>query len=196
MTDIITTIAGIAPGSSIDLVRDLRPQAKENAQLSFEALFEPAAPGTFPIEERLAVAVFVSALHADDAAVRFYADLLGDVTDDQLGEAVLAAAEETRADGPTGSYRESGLAAESVPTPEAVIPAGILGERLASGLRHAHLLVVHPRDARQHHQALLLDAGWSLDDIVTLSQAVAFVSFQLRAAAGLRALAASTPEAS
>ena len=52
-----------------------------------------------------------------------------------------------------------------------------------------HLLVLHPRDARQEHLARLIDAGWSLDDIVTLSQAVAFLTFQLRAAAGLRVLA-------
>jgi uncharacterized protein YciW len=35
----------------------------------------------------------------------------------------------------------------------------------------------------------LLDAGWSTTDIVTLSQLVAFLSFQIRVAAGLRALA-------
>ncbi len=36
----------------------------------------------------------------------------------------------------------------------------------------------------------LLDAGWSATDIVTLSQLVAFLSFQIRVVAGLRALAA------
>jgi uncharacterized protein YciW len=37
----------------------------------------------------------------------------------------------------------------------------------------------------------LLDAGWSTTAIVTLSQLVAFLSFQVRAVAGLRALGAS-----
>ena len=36
----------------------------------------------------------------------------------------------------------------------------------------------------------LLDAGWSTTDIVTLSQIVAFLSFQIRVIAGLRVLAA------
>ena len=37
----------------------------------------------------------------------------------------------------------------------------------------------------------LLDAGWSTTAIVTLSQLVAFLSFQVRAVAGLRTLGAS-----
>jgi uncharacterized protein YciW len=35
-----------------------------------------------------------------------------------------------------------------------------------------------------------VDAGWSTTDIVTLSQIVAFLSFQIRVIAGLRVLAA------
>jgi uncharacterized protein YciW len=37
----------------------------------------------------------------------------------------------------------------------------------------------------------LLDSGWSTNAIVTLSQLVAFLSFQIRAAAGLRVLQAN-----
>ncbi|MFT3888440.1 MAG: CMD domain protein [Arachnia sp.] len=192
MADIISTLAGLTPGSRVDGLRDLRPQARANAQLSFESLFEPADPGTFPLEERLAVALFVAGLHDDAPAAEFYADLLGDVASDDLVAAVRAAADATRVPGPTGTYREPLLAGESVPTTEAVLPedaVAVLGARLTAGLAHAHLLVLHPRDARQSHQERLLVAGWSLNDIVTLSQAVAFLSFQLRAAAGLRVLA-------
>jgi uncharacterized protein YciW len=39
----------------------------------------------------------------------------------------------------------------------------------------------------------LLDAGWSNAGIVTLSQLVAFLAFQIRAAAGLRTLSRSSP---
>jgi len=35
----------------------------------------------------------------------------------------------------------------------------------------------------------LLDAGWSTTGIVTLSQIVAFLAFQIRVATGLRVLA-------
>jgi len=37
----------------------------------------------------------------------------------------------------------------------------------------------------------LLDAGWSSSAIVTISQLVAFLSFQLRTVAGLRTLGAT-----
>ena len=52
-----------------------------------------------------------------------------------------------------------------------------------------HLLVFHPRDAAPAALQALLDAGWSTTDIVTLSQIVAFLSFQIRVVAGLRVLA-------
>jgi CMD domain protein len=64
-----------------------------------------------------------------------------------------------------------------------------LGARLATAFDHAHLLVFHPRDAAPATLQSLLDAGWSTTDIVTLSQIIAFLSFQIRAAAGLRVLA-------
>jgi CMD domain protein len=63
-----------------------------------------------------------------------------------------------------------------------------LGARLAAAFDHAHFLVFHPRDAEPARLQALLDAGWSTTDIVTLSQIIAFLSFQIRVAAGLRIL--------
>ncbi len=51
------------------------------------------------------------------------------------------------------------------------------------------MLVFHPRDAAPPSLQALLDAGWSTTDVVTLSQLVAFLSFQIRVVAGLRTLA-------
>jgi CMD domain protein len=65
-----------------------------------------------------------------------------------------------------------------------------IGERLAAALEHVHLLVFRPRDANPAAMQALLDAGWSSTGIVTLSQLVAFLSFQVRSVAGLRALGA------
>jgi CMD domain protein len=65
----------------------------------------------------------------------------------------------------------------------------VLGERLSVALAHAHLLVFHPRDASPAALQSLLDAGWSSTEIVTLSQLVAFLAFQIRVVTGLRALA-------
>ncbi len=189
MTDIIDLLAGIAPGDALSAVRDQRAQARENAQLSFEALLEPADAGTFPLSERYAVAAFVAQVHGFDAASAFYGDLLGDEAADLIAP-IAAAATSAAATGPYGAYRESALQSESTGGPRWSADAA-LGERLAAALTHAHLLVFRPREARPEALDALVDAGWSADDIVSLSQLVAFLSFQLRAAWGLRVLAAT-----
>ncbi len=188
--DIIDLLAGIAPGQPLDAVRAHRPQARENAQRSFEALLEPVDPGTFPLAERYAVAAFVSQLHGLPTAAEFYRDLLDDEAPHSVA-AVEGAARDGERTGPYGRYREVGLAGESVPgdvwSPDPAVVA-VLGDRLSVALAHAHLLVYRPREANPAALAALVEAGWSADDIVTLSQLVAFLSFQLRTAWGLQVL--------
>ncbi|GAA3650319.1 CMD domain protein [Microbacterium marinilacus] len=191
--DIIDLLAGIAPGSRLDALRDQRPQARENAQRSFEALLEPAEPGTFPLGERYAVAAFVARLHGFAQAADFYADLLGD-EDSALVAAVEAAAADGASSGPYGVYREEGLAAESSPGAAWAAAEPGLGARLVAALTHAHLLVFRPRESSATAIQALVDAGWSADDIVRLSQLVAFLTFQLRLAWGLRVLADNPAE--
>jgi uncharacterized protein YciW len=50
------------------------------------------------------------------------------------------------------------------------------------------MLVYHPRDARPATLEAMLDAGWSTTDVVTLSQLVSFLAFQIRVVAGLMAM--------
>jgi len=184
--DIIGLLAGIAPGSALDRLRDQRAQARENAQLSFEALFEPAEPGTFTLAERYAIGAFAAQLHGFQTATAFYLDLLGD-EDESLVEPVRQAAREAKAAGPAGEYREPGLAGESTPGP-VWTPEAELDPRLGAALAHTHLLVFRPRESSADALRALVDAGWSADDIVSLSQLVSFLAFQLRAAWGLRVL--------
>lgn len=189
--DVIDLLAGLAPDSPLSRLRDQRPQARENAQLSFEALLEPADPGSFTLSERYAVASFVALLHGFDEAAAFYTDLLEDESSELLVW-IRQAAAQSATSGPFGHYRESGLASESTdgerwaPTPA---QAEALGDRLTAALVHAHLLVFRPREASPEAMRALVAAGWGADEIVSLSQLVAFLSFQLRVAWGLRALA-------
>ena len=67
-----------------------------------------------------------------------------------------------------------------------------LGPRLAAAFEHTHMLVFHPRDAAAPSLQSLLDAGWTTTEVVTLSQLVAFLSFQIRVVAGLKVLAAKS----
>lgn len=191
-TDVIDTLAGIPPGSALDAARRQRPEARTHAQASFDALFAPRDPAGFPLAERLAVAAFVAALHTQPEAQRFYVGRLN-AADPALAEAVAAAVRQAARHAPTGphgAYPAGPLSKEDSPPPAfAADPA--LGPRLAAALAHAHMLVFHPRDASPEHLQRLVDAGWATPSIVTLSQLVAFLSFQIRAVAGFRAMLAA-----
>lgn len=195
--DVIDQLVGVKAGGPIDQVRARRPLARLHAQQSYQALFEPAAPppgqdGGFSAVERFAVATFTAALHRQPAFIAFYATGLSRAgASTALQETVIAAAEQGAASGPYGSYPAGALSAEDVQGPDYVVSAehrAVLGVRLAAALAHAHLLVLHPRDAKAEGLRTLLDAGWSPDEIVTLSQLVSFLSFQVRVVVGLRAL--------
>jgi len=194
MADIINLLAGIAANDPLDELRGHRAQAKENAQLSFEALLEPADPKSVSFRDRYAVAAFTAGLLGSTRAEEFYRDLLRD-EDESVSWAVAELLDEATSPagtaGPYGIFESAALAEENVPGPwltAAEATAERLGEKLTAGLEFAHLLVLHPRDSRPGHLALLLEAGWDEDGIVTLAQLVSFLNFQIRISTGLAAL--------
>lgn len=195
MTDAIDTLAAVAPGSFLDALRRRKPVTRDNAQASFDALFSPDSFGGVSAIDRAAMAAFVAGVHEDAPATQFYMARLGSSgAPAELAAAVEAEARAGAGSGPYGSYPAGPLSQEDVPGPvHAVSPAhrAALGNKLCAALEHAHLLVFHPRDSAPGLLRRLEAAGWSADDIVTISQLVAFLSFQIRAAAGLRALDAS-----
>ncbi|MFI6325687.1 CMD domain-containing protein [Nonomuraea sp. NPDC050556] len=147
--DVIDQLAGIEPGSALDVLRARRPDAREYAQASYEALFCPENDEGVTLLERDAIAARVAELHQDAGAAAFYRERL-----------------------------------------EELAPGGVEpDERLAAGLAHAELLVLRPSEASPQALKALDDAGWSTTEIVTLSQLVAFLTFQIRLVAGLRSLA-------
>lgn len=192
--DIIDTLAGIAPGSALDTIRTRRLQARENAQKSYLSLFEPIDAGDFSLLERAAVAAFVMGLHGESPVATFYREKLAATADGaRLIEVVDAEIARGRTSGPYGSFPAGPLSVEN--TAGLIFRASaakksVLGTRLAAALEHAHLLVFRPRDAASGDMKALLAAGWSNTGIVTFSQLVAFLSFQVRVVSGLRTLAA------
>ena len=190
MDDVIDRLAGIEPGSALDRIRAGRPQARSEAQASYRALFEPGDAGAFVPEERVAVAVFVAGLHQEPSMVHFYRELLGA----ELRRVVEDAVIEARGQGPYGHYPPGPLTSENVAGPHYVVSHGVrerLGPKLAAAFEHAHMLVYHPRDAAPETLQRLLQAGWTTTAVVTLSQLVAFLAYQIRAVAGLRVLRSS-----
>lgn len=192
--DLIDSLVGIEQGSRMDAVRDGRKVARTHAQLSYEVLLTPAAPGDFSIAERFAVAAYVAGLHGAEPTAGHYAKGLTEHGGAALAQAIAAAVAQTAARGPTGAYPPGPLSVEDTPPPTfSLTPdlAQALGGKLAAGLAHAHYLVLHPRDAEASRFAPLKDTGWTEDTIVSLSQLVSFLSFQIRVVAGLSVLAAT-----
>ncbi|NIX77011.1 CMD domain protein [Microvirga terricola] len=193
-TDVIDLLAGIEPGSPLHAIRDQRPQARENAQKSYLALFEPEVPGNVTALERFAVATFVAGLHRQAAVSDFYAASLRKIAP-SIADAVIAEVTRGATRGPYGSYPEGPLSVENKDGLIYRVPAesaALFGPRLTAAFEHAHLLVFHPRDASPEALQKLLDAGWSTTDIVTLSQLVSFLAFQIRVIAGLSTLASTS----
>ena len=190
--DVIDALVGITRGSPLDAIRARRPEARAHAQATYRALFAPEAPGSVTAQERFAVGAFVAGLHGATAIADCYAARLAESgVLAALKEAVDAAVKEARTHGPYGRYPAGPLSREDTAGLSYRVGAATrrtLGPRLAAAFEHVHMLVFHPRDAAPAALQALLDAGWSTTDIVTLSQIVAFLSFQIRVVAGLRVL--------
>jgi CMD domain protein len=192
MTDIIDRLAGVRSGGSVDALRRHRPATRDNAQASYDALFTDVDETHATLAERAVVAQFVALLHDDEVAAAHYGALTRSAGGDALADALADVAASARTEGPYGEYPVDGpLAAEGVSGLRLTLDDATrdaLGDRLAAALEHAHLLVFRPRESSAAALATLADAGWSTDGIVTLSQLVSFLAFQLRVAAGLRLL--------
>jgi CMD domain protein len=191
--DVIDTLVGIAPGSPLDAIRARRPEARAHAQATYRALFAPDKPGNVTAQERFALGAFVAGLHGATAIAAAYAERLSESgAPAALKGAVDAAVAEAKTSGPYGRYPAGPLSREDTAGASYRVGAATrrpLGPRLVAAFEHTHMLVFHPRDATPAALQALLDAGWATTDIVTLSQIVAFLSFQIRVVAGLRTLA-------
>jgi uncharacterized protein YciW len=192
LRDVIDALAGIKSGSALDAVRNRRPQAREQAEASFRAF----RAGVFCRGQRhrtlrVGRVRYRSAWRCGERGVLRPAPcrdraLAGGAGCNRCRDRCRRRSRPLRplpcrAAEPRRHARPSYHAG-----PEA---RRTLGARLAAAFDHAHFLVFHPRDAAPARLQALLDAGWSTTDIVTLSQIIAFLSFQIRVAAGLRVLA-------
>lgn len=191
MPDLIDDLVGIAPGDRLDVLRAARPIARRDAQASYDGLItSPSDLGRASAVERAAIGYWVAELSQSAPLARHYGTLLGGL-DAAVRDAIAAALPGARTQGPYGHYPAGPLSVED--EDGLVWAAGVelraaVGARLAAALEHAHLLTYGPRDASPEALQRLLDAGWSTDGIVTISQLVAFTHFQLRLVAGLTVL--------
>jgi CMD domain protein len=197
--DLIDLLVGIEPGSRLDLLRAERQQARDNAQASYLALFEPVDTETASLAERFVIACFVLGLNGRNDEMSYYASKLMSLEGGPtLAEAIKAELPGAMTQGPVGHYPKGPLSVEDIEGVAYQVPEAckaVLGSRIAAAMEHAHLLTFRPRDARADALQALLDAGWSTSGIVTISQLIAFLSFQLRVIMGLKALAMAPEKA-
>jgi len=159
--DTLNSLLGIEDGSSLAALRDQRPEATRHTEGSYQALFSDTTATALSPSERFATALFVATLHAEPALIAHY---------------------RTRLDATAGA--SDAPIADILRGPDAVG----LPTRLRAMLAHADLLVIRPAAATPADLAALTAAGLSDPEIVTLSQLIAFVSFQVRVLVGLRLL--------
>jgi CMD domain protein len=157
--DIINRFAGIAPGSPLAQLREQRHETLGFAQGSFAALLEPEDSGGVSQVEREAIGLRVATLELFPDLAEFHRDCLR----------VLG-----------------------VPDPEidAVenFPDGELPARLVAILRHTDLLTADSRSGSPEALSDLKLAGLTAQDIVTISQLIAYLNYQIRMIALLRAM--------
>lgn len=159
--DVIDTILGIEPGSPAANLRAQKPEYITQDQNYYLAIFEPDAESraAFPAAERALIAVRVASHTRSTAVVEWYSELAR-----QLGATPAQVAEARVMD---------------------AIPFGSASYQAA--VKRADLVTLHPDQTGPEHIDELKAAGLTPAGILALSQVIAFVSYQLRLIAGLRA---------
>ena len=158
--DVVDAAAGLAPDSRVATLRRQREAFVRHTQGSHDVLITPADPAGVSLTERAAAALRVATIEGDAALSAHYRSRLQEIGADTT---TIAAAE-----GGSG--------------------AAVVSPRLASILRHVDMITRTPGAADPAHLDALRDAGLAPRDIVTITQIVAFVSYQTRVVAGLRLL--------
>lgn len=159
--DVLNVLLHAEAGSALAELRAQRPEATAHTQGSYVALFSAHSATGVPLDERLATALRVATLHAETPLIAHYTELL---------RGVAADADRLIASVASGSNDAA------------------LSVRLRAILKHVDLLVIRPAAAKPADLQALLRAGLADAEIVTISQIVAFVSFQIRVFVGLTLL--------
>jgi len=159
-TDVINKLAGITSDSPLAQLRASREVAFNAAQGSFDELFEPADPKGVSRQERDATALRIAVLEKSGPVIQLHRSRLQALG---LTDADLAAIEQF----PNG---------------------GTLSPRLTAMLTHTDLLTIEPRNATKADLEKLQAVGLTTTEIITISELIAFSSFQIRLLAALRAL--------
>lgn len=160
--DLIDRLVGLAPGSRTYAARHQREKVAVATQGSYNVLFDPALPD-LTLTERLLVALYASRLTPAPELAAHYRERLLQA---QADAALIALAD-------AGQPQDA-------PSP-----------RLAAILTFTRTLIDKPVEGDKAALLALSAAGISTPAVVALSQLIAFLSYQVRLVAGLKAMKAS-----
>jgi len=150
--DVINQLAGLSPDTKIAAVRALRPDVVRHTQGSYDALLAPNAASGLTRMERTLVALRVAYLNASPTLATHYRQQLVELN---TPADILAAIEQE-------------------------YPSPAIDQRTSAILRHVDLVNHTPGHATQVDLSELQSDGLSVQEIVTLSQLIAFLNYQLR----------------
>ncbi|RZF27325.1 CMD domain protein [Paraburkholderia sp. UYCP14C] len=172
--DFVAQLAGLAPDGATAALRAFRGDATRYTQGSHDALFSTEV-ADLTLRERLYAAWYAALLsNAEQTALAYR-------------ERLLAPASAADAQTETTNSRLDAIAGQ-----RAVALASIAKTepRLAAILLHTEALTLRPAATGKPALSTLQAAGLTTRAIVALSQLVAFVTYQVRVVAALRALEA------
>ncbi|WP_445656726.1 CMD domain protein [Achromobacter sp. NCFB-sbj8-Ac1-l] len=157
--DLVDQLVGLKADSTTYAARHQRDKVAAATQGSYDALFDPALPG-LTLAERLLVALYASRLTPSPALAAHYRQRLVD----------------------------AGANAADIQVADAGKPADAADPRLAAILEFTRKLIEKPVEGDEAALKTLPAAGISTPAVVTLSQLIAFLSYQVRLVAGLDAM--------
>lgn len=158
-TDTVDRVAGLTPGNASHATRHQREKVVHATQGSENLFFNPDLPG-LSLQERLQSALLAAALTPSPSLIKEYSERLAAAGSDQSAIDLLAKG--------------------SIPTSSEA--------RIQALLEFTHTLVTDPVKADRDALLALKQAGLATPEIVALAQLIAFVSYQVRTVAGLRAM--------
>lgn len=158
-TDVMDAIVGLRPGDPVHAMRHGREKVAVAMQKNYDVFFDPQARG-LTLAERLLVALYASVLSHATVLADHYRPLL----------------------------RGCSVPPEVLRAVESDDLAGLPEGRLRTILGFTRKLIVRPVEGDAAEIERLKAAGVATPDIVTLAQLIAFLSYQIRVAAGLLAM--------
>lgn len=162
--DVIDAILGPESATAVAPLRTAKPELSAQLQDYYDAVFGAAADSARQLSpaERWLIAIRTASHTSSTSVVDWYA----------------------------AQARNAGVSDASIEQAKNSSDAWKGDPRIAAIMRHVDLIVTHPVDSTRADMEALLDAGLTPGGIVALSQVVAYVSYQLRLVATLRALGA------